>query len=370
MEQANQQNTQIQITLDACVVQSVDRPLVSLRTRDFLAHQLDICRFNSDSIRMTTLDSNVDSSLDQKDSATMKLQPLFDDTREAKAVRFLTSVQEMSQSSARAFLGSFASAPDDSSTDFVESIVVLVSTPNQAIANATMKMLETFFVRCSTNDRLSLVKADLIPRLISTLNPQSLSFLEAVDIHTNLMKTISWSVCLSTPNALRQLRIENDNEQQAVLEMILKQVLAPSETYICHLCVNRFSIMDRDQSQWFLILLSRLLEIFPYYRPTQEFILHMPVVLTIPSCLTFFENDSSIMSFLFRLNTVQREWNNRRGNLRQMWQKVQRLLKVEGFEDVIEQRLRNDRNGTNGRLIVGDSIDCNILQGMNLPEEE
>ncbi|KAK2963895.1 hypothetical protein BLNAU_972 [Blattamonas nauphoetae] len=33
MKQPNQQNTQIQITLDACVVQS-----------NFLAHQLDICR--------------------------------------------------------------------------------------------------------------------------------------------------------------------------------------------------------------------------------------------------------------------------------------------------------------------------------------
>ncbi|KAK2960951.1 hypothetical protein BLNAU_4038 [Blattamonas nauphoetae] len=257
----------------------------------------------------------------------MKLQPLFDDTLEAKAVRFLTSVQQMSQSSARAFLGSFASTPDDSSTDFVESIVVLISSADQIITAAAMNMLMN---------------------LITTLNPLSLSFTETVDIHTFLITVLSWSVWLSTPNALRQLGIEDDNKQQAVHATVLTQVLAPSETYICR----------------------HLLEIFPCYRPTLKFVLNTPVFLTIPSCLTYFENDSSIMSFLFRMNNVQRDCKEKLVEQRQIWKERYTLLRMEGLEDVIEEKLRNDRNGTFGRSLVADSIERNNMQGMNLPELE
>ncbi|KAK2954951.1 hypothetical protein BLNAU_10091 [Blattamonas nauphoetae] len=77
--------------------------------------------------------------------------------------------------------------------------------------------------------RLALVKADLIPQITTTLNPQSLSFTEAVDIHTNLMISITHSVWLSTPDGLAELGIEDRDEQQAVHETVLKQILVPSE---------------------------------------------------------------------------------------------------------------------------------------------
>ncbi|KAK2950453.1 hypothetical protein BLNAU_14571 [Blattamonas nauphoetae] len=265
--------------------------------------------------------------------ATLKLQPALDEYLETKAVKFLKSVDAKDSESADAFLGNLASISGDSSPDFVQSILVLLSTPSQVIATATMEMLSELFEWCSATVHFPLVKSDLIPQLISLLNPLSLSFAEAVDIHTYLISIISYSIWLATPLGLKQLETEDDDEDQAVHEMVLKQVLLPSEKDICHLCVNRFSILDGVQSERFLKLLARLLQISPVYQPTMDFVLHMPIFLTVPRSLTFFENEPAIWGFLFHMNNAQRKWNEERGVVNQMVKKVHRMLRMEGIDD-------------------------------------
>ncbi|KAK2942016.1 hypothetical protein BLNAU_23055 [Blattamonas nauphoetae] len=231
-----------------------------------------------------------------------------------------------------------------------------------------MKILEHLFVWCSPHVRITLVKTDLIPQIIVTLNPLSLSFSEALDIHTNLMSIITKSVWLATPFGLRDLGITDRNEQQSVHETVLTQVLVPSEQYIWHLGVNRFSIIDGSQSWYFLDILARLLEVCIYHQPTMEFVLHMPAFVTIPSCLTFFEYDYSIWYFLDNMNHTQQKWNKTTGEVRHMWKTVHRRLRMEGIGDVMEEKLRNDKNRNEGRRIVDKSIRWNNLQGINLPD--
>ncbi|KAK2954146.1 hypothetical protein BLNAU_10963 [Blattamonas nauphoetae] len=299
--------------------------------------------------------------------ATVKLQPALDDSLEAKAVNFLNTVDPNEGESADAFLGSFASLSHEPSTEFVQSMIVLVSSASEVITTTTMKVLKNLIWFISAKLNLTLVKADLIPQLILTLNPLSLSFAEAEDIHTSLISTITWSAWLSTPDGLRQLEIEDQNEQQVVHKTVFQQVVAPSAKYISHLCVNRNSIIDGDQSKFFLELLSHLLRISSYYQPTMDCVFRIPVFLTIPSCLTFFEHDKTIWYFLYRMNNTQLYWNKTRGKVRQMWKTVHRVLRMEGIEDVIAQKLQNDGNGDWGQNIVVQSIEWKGLLGMNLP---
>ncbi|KAK2957930.1 hypothetical protein BLNAU_7106 [Blattamonas nauphoetae] len=316
--------------------------------------------------------------------ATVKLQPALDDSLEAKAIEFLESSDLVEGESADMFLDSLRRPTDGSLSDFIQSIVVLLSSTNEAIPITAMEMLNNLLANCSTQSTFFLIEADIIPQLINTINPLSLSFSEAEDIHTGLITSIAESLfteesskfpelcnlSIATPLSYGQLEIEDCDEQQAVHETVLKHVLAPSEQYICHLCVNRFSILDDFQSKYFLVLLTQLLDVSPYHQPTMELVLDLPVLLTIPSCLTFFESDHSIGSFLtFMVKTLQ-EWNETSGTQRQMWMKVYRMLRKEGIEDVIEGKLENDRNTTSGGLIVTYSIDLNNLQGMNLPRPE
>ncbi|KAK2944040.1 hypothetical protein BLNAU_21039 [Blattamonas nauphoetae] len=301
--------------------------------------------------------------------ATLKLQPVLDDSLEEKAVILLKSVN-LDDDTLDAYLSSVASSTDDSVTDFVQSIVVLISSPNQAMTTAAMQILDDLIFWCSTHVRLALVKADLIPQLIHTLNPLSLSFEETVDIHVHLSIFIQSFLRLQTQDGLDSLGIKDENEKQTVHETVFRQVLSPSEEYISHLCANRYSIIDGGESENYLILVAHLLQICPYYQPTLEFVLHMPVVLTIPNCLTFFEHEYSIWLFLAQMNNVQREWNKERGRERQLWKIMSRKLRMEGFEDVVEEKLRNDKNERKGGLIVYYSIMWINLRGMNLPEQD
>ncbi|KAK2955182.1 hypothetical protein BLNAU_9911 [Blattamonas nauphoetae] len=233
-----------------------------------------------------------------------------------------------------------------------------------------MKMLQRFTLTCSAKLRLALVKADLIPHLINTLNPQSLCFGEAEDIHIYLMRSINCFIWLATPFYLEELGMKDGKRQQAVHETILKQVLVPLVEYIWHLCVNHHSIMDRDLSHEFVLFLAQLLRISPHYRPTMDFVLHMPIFLAIPSCLTFFESDHSIWVFLYWMVDNQQDWIEQSEEVRQIGKKVLRMLRMGGIENVIEGTLRNDKNEYFGARAVSQSIKWNNLQGMNLPEPE
>ncbi|KAK2957007.1 ion-transporting P-type ATPase [Blattamonas nauphoetae] len=292
---------------------------------------------------------------------TLKSQPALDDSLEAQAVKFLKSVKAYDEVSADAFLSRLATLSGDSSTHLVQCIMVLISSGSQILTTAAIKMLSNLLLCCSDKNVLLLIKADLISELIMTLHPLSLSFTEAVDIHINLLKTIAVPLWLATPYHLAKLGIDNRDEQQAVHKTVFQQVLAHLEKYIMHLCVNRYSIVDGNMSIEFMFLIALILRICPYYQPTMDFVLHMPVVLTIPSCLAFFEDEASIEYFLLDMNNFQLDLNKTRREEQQMWQTVHGMLRMEGIEDVIEGKLQNDRNaykGTpeNGKNFVRNTI--------------
>ncbi|KAK2956331.1 hypothetical protein BLNAU_8698 [Blattamonas nauphoetae] len=67
---------------------------------------------------------------------------------------------------------------------------------------------------------------------------------------------------------------------------------------------------------------------------------------------------------------ILRELNEQGGKEQQMWKIVQRMLGMEGIEDVREEKLQNDQKEWLGRWIAVDSIAWNNLLGMNVPEEE
>ncbi|KAK2957516.1 hypothetical protein BLNAU_7415 [Blattamonas nauphoetae] len=237
--------------------------------------------------------------------------PALDDSLEAKALKLFEYVDPDFEEDADVFLNSLGRTTNESSRTFIYSIGVLLSSANQTITNAAMMTLARLYLNCSAEVRLPLVKADLIHQLVNTLNPLTLSFTEGVDLHLHLMEIVNYSVSLATSLYLEVLEIEDVNEQQAVHETVLKQVLAPSEKYLQHLCVNRYSIVDGDQRNEIMALLATIIRISPYYQLTMDFVLHMPVFLTIPSCLTFFEYDESIWYFLYEMNNTQRDWNKK-----------------------------------------------------------
>ncbi|KAK2959589.1 hypothetical protein BLNAU_5367 [Blattamonas nauphoetae] len=298
--------------------------------------------------------------------ATVKSQPALDASLEAKAVEFLDSVCPWSTGSADALFNSIASLSDHNFTDIIQSFVVLISYPKQYIVSMSITLLDCLVSSCSAIHVLDLVEADLIPQLINTLNPLSLSLTEADNIHTGLHSILSFCMVLATKEGLFHLEIEDRDEQEAVSETVFKQVLAPSEHYIRHLCVNRISITSYVQWTEFMILLAQLLQISSHYQPTMDCLMNMPVFLTIPSCLTFFESDPSIWHFFTILARSHEEWNEQGGDVRRSGAQIIKSLRAEGMDDVVEQKLRNEKTVDDHDRIADFSTWFGITLGTNL----
>ncbi|KAK2951650.1 hypothetical protein BLNAU_13389 [Blattamonas nauphoetae] len=69
------------------------------------------------------------------------------------------------------------------------------------------------------------------------------------------------------------------------------------------------------------------------------------------------------------MNTSQLYWNKASGEVRQMWKTVHRVLRMEGIEDVVEEKLQNDQDGYGG-WNIDDSTEWNNILGTNLPKQE
>ncbi|KAK2950652.1 hypothetical protein BLNAU_14323 [Blattamonas nauphoetae] len=278
----------------------------------------------------------------------VKFQPALAASLEVKAVTFIESLITDTDHYPDAFLNCVGRTTGDSLTDFIQSILVLVSSATHFIPTSAMRMLTHLLQNCPKRIRLALVKADLIPQFINTLNPQTLSFVTAENIHMCLIYCITCFLWLATPRGLEDLGIEDHDGQLAVHETVLKQVLAPSEKYVCHLFLNRLSIVDARLSDCFLTLLARLLETSPRHQPTLDFVVRMPVFLTIPGYPIFIEKENSIADLLNLMIKLQQKWDKTKGKERQMWKTIPRMLKMEGFDDVSEAIVKRHKGGFTG----------------------
>ncbi|KAK2951509.1 hypothetical protein BLNAU_13531 [Blattamonas nauphoetae] len=322
-------------------------------------------KWNGNQVASTSVNSAIFGSL----VSLIKDGFPFNDRLEEKAASFLDSITNpVFFRSEYSILGIDPSFSPESLIAFVTSITVLLSSSNQTIMKASMKLLDNQFVLCSSNGRLALLRAGIIPQIINTLNPLSLSIPEAVYVHTYLIQIIANAFWLSTPTGLSNHKTEDKIERQAVHETVLQHVIAPSEKYIGHLCRNRHSITDEGMGRGLMLILTRILQISPYNQSTIGVVLNLPLFLTIPSWLTVLENESLISSFLHAMVNIQQEWNRTSGEVRQRWKKVDRLLRKEGIEDVIEDKLRNNQQDFVGGVLVEYSLDWNDLLGMNLPQ--
>ncbi|KAK2958877.1 hypothetical protein BLNAU_6126 [Blattamonas nauphoetae] len=258
------------------------------------------------------------------------------------------------------------SSSDDSLTDFVASINVLISSSKQLIIEGTLRLLDRLSAKSSPQIQLKLVSIDLVPQIITSLSQQSLSFVDPVDIHTRLINVVKSGLQLATPRGLDRLADGHPFERQAVHKTVLEHVLVPSEEYLRRMSTNRFILADGDLADDFVDLLALILRISPFSQPTVDLLPQLSIFLTIPSCLTVFDFDLPFWSFLGVMVLSQEDWNKQGGNVRRSGATIFRCLRTEGLDDVLEQRLQNDLNGNIGEDLADYLIKLNAMLGMNV----
>ncbi|KAK2945769.1 hypothetical protein BLNAU_19325 [Blattamonas nauphoetae] len=291
----------------------------------------------------------------------------IDGVLEEKVVPFLEQIRPEYGEEVDRFLLGLTPTDDESLQTFVNSIIVLVSSPKQAIVTATMRMLDYLQHNASPPIHLKLVHAALIPRLLSSLNPLSLSFVDGAELHTLLISLIFQSLWLSTPNGLQKLEIKDSAEQQTVHETVLDQVLVPSKGYVQHLCENRLVVIaDSSLSDVFVSLLVHLLHISLSHPPTSRVVLALPAILAIPSSFTSNDTNFSSWRLLSGLANAQKRWVCRAGLLRQSEATPIRSLRMEGWEDVVEQQMQHTIDGDWARVVGLSARRMSGVDGANI----
>ncbi|KAK2955223.1 hypothetical protein BLNAU_9775 [Blattamonas nauphoetae] len=216
--------------------------------------------------------------------------------------------------------------------------------------------------------RLSLVTADLIPQLITSLDPLSLSFIEGKDIHLPLMGIFASMFKLAIPAELKDLDLDSPLGQQNINEIVLKHVLIPSEGFIRYFYANRYSIEDNINTYNILFMHYRLIKICANYQPIVDFVLALPVSLTFTSLMSFLEKDTTICQFLEGIVDAQKATIDIDDPSRQPYTSILRSLRMDGLEDVVNQLTVTLLDDYYGRIAVGRSIKLHIASGANLPE--
>ncbi|KAK2943245.1 hypothetical protein BLNAU_21817 [Blattamonas nauphoetae] len=261
--------------------------------------------------------------------------------------------------------GLVPSSHAESAKEFVTSMVVLTSSANQIPVPETLDLLIDLIMSSSSNVHLSLINLNLVPQLLSSLNPQSLSFEDAPDVVLFVASLLSQLLQISSPHSLIKLEIENNWDRSALHDTTLAHLLVPSEGFIRHVCLNRPSFEEKEISLIFMSLLMQILHISPYHPPTMDFIQTLPIVLSIPSMLTSCPSDQSKFYCLTDLLAEQTECIKRDGSNRRSNTIVARFLANEGFSDVLEQMMMADEEGDSGSYIVACSISLSCMFGIN-----
>ncbi|KAK2944977.1 hypothetical protein BLNAU_20095 [Blattamonas nauphoetae] len=254
----------------------------------------------------------------------------------------------------------------NSNTPFVNSLVILVNSSNGKIRAGAIEFLQKVMSWSPYALRFDLIQQDMIGKILAAIKPEMLPFQDHEDIHIPLMEILSEAIVFSNPNSLLRSDILETVSAEQIYDAVLTKVLHPAGAYLRYQLVSRSLIEDDDQSMNFALLLSRLLEISVHSSPTYDFILSLPISITIPDCLTFFTDDSSVWSLVEGLVICRSEWSQTSIIIRQKGQHILRTLDSEGLQDSVEQDMKHDVNGFLGSSIVNLCRRFDCLAGANI----
>ncbi|KAK2957849.1 hypothetical protein BLNAU_7283 [Blattamonas nauphoetae] len=247
-----------------------------------------------------------------------------------------------------------------SAAGFVDSILTLVSSPHSTVVAAAFSFLHKTIEGSSSAIREGLVEADIVSKVLVTVQPQTLPISGNEKIIAPLVEIIANYVDLASLSSLVDLIITDAVDTFDHREMIFQKTVLPSSPLVTFLISNRI-----------------LVRICPFHRPTLEFVLASQIVMAFSSCLSFFEDDlqasdlipvipalTSIdpsftyfdgttqmpddlcLSMIFAvINQSLADWKKESSDVAQSGKRMMQALFSEGFEDTLEQILMNNQGG-------------------------
>ncbi|KAK2959937.1 hypothetical protein BLNAU_5134 [Blattamonas nauphoetae] len=298
-----------------------------------------------------TFDANAEMSFQDRSSVYCSLVDLvkreypFDNALQDKAGRFLKSLEPKwgQQDLATRLVTELVPSSTGSPSGFVESILTLLASPHSTVIAAALSFFKETR-RVSIQLKYRLVELDVICKILATVQPHTPPILANETILYRLIALFECFLFFAHPGPLRRLNITAAADTFDRLEIVFRKVVIPSSQFVTFLISNR-DIIKGDIFETFMILLSKLLQISPFYRPTMELVITSPIVMVFSTGLSSIEADKLIGDILITIKDTLYGWKAEDPEAVQSGRRIIQALYSEGFEDTLEQMLLTDDDG-------------------------
>ncbi|KAK2947824.1 hypothetical protein BLNAU_17244 [Blattamonas nauphoetae] len=360
------------IELSSMIQEETIHQLVTQNSSPSSTSNIDVI-FVPDRDPFLNFDHTSELSLDDKSKIYRSLVALvkegyhFDNALEDKTVHFLKNLAPSwynRQFTATLVTGLVPSS-SDSPSDFVESVLTLLTSPHSTVVAAALSFLNTIVNFSVPAVKLLFVKSDLITSVLTIVQPHTLPIAGNEEILDKLIAIVSSLAYLIDPSFLRKLRITAAVEKSSHREVIFRKVVVPSYQYVTFLISNRH-VLNRHLFGSFMDELNTFLQISPFHRPMLEFVLASPIVLVFSSCLSSLGNRDFLHSLLRNIEYSIRQWKPEDGEVVHSRKRMMQALFSEGFEDTLEQMLLHGEDGTFRNYVVTDCRSIFQLMGKNV----
>ncbi|KAK2943439.1 hypothetical protein BLNAU_21622 [Blattamonas nauphoetae] len=278
----------------------------------------------------------------------------FNNILQDRAVRFLKSLEPNwgdKSDYADKLVTDLVSSSPGSPSGFVASMETLLSSSSSTVVAAAISFLYETLFYSSNEIRCRLVESDLISNVLATVQPHTLPISGNESIFDKLTESLFCCVNLAFPSYLTKLGITSAVDAFNYREMIFQKAVLPSSGVLMFLISNRRIVFERFPLT-FVNLLSILLRIGPFHRPTLEFVLASPIAMAFSSSLSFVENSLCLVSALKFIDNSLKLWKAEGPEVAQSGKRMMQALISEGFEDTIKQMIKQNTIGVfNCRLV-------------------
>ncbi|KAK2942175.1 hypothetical protein BLNAU_22902 [Blattamonas nauphoetae] len=299
--------------------------------------------------------------------ALVKGKHPFDDALQDRAVRFLNDLEPRwdGVDLANRLIMDLVSSSAGSPSGFVNSILTLVSSPHLTVIAAALSFVleTTYFSSPKIQDRL--VESDLVSKVLTPVQPRTLPISGNEGIFDNLNRIIRSFLDLAEPSSLEELDITDAVEKYNHREKIFQKTVIPSSPFVTFLISNRH-ILSGDLFHSFMSLLIRFIGIGPFHRPTLDFVLASPIMMTLSTYLSSAEDNNHLWILLFTIEQSLSEWKKHGPEVSQSGKRMMRALNSEDFEDTLEQTLRTQQRDYSGITVVHTCQPISQLLGSNV----
>ncbi|KAK2954895.1 hypothetical protein BLNAU_10225 [Blattamonas nauphoetae] len=277
----------------------------------------------------------------------------FDEEQLKQASTFFSSITRRATPGTffESFLKTIGEDPADSIPPFLDSTIILLSSPHPSIFRDTLSFLHHCLRGCSPSNHLAFLSAKLFSRMLSTPFLRDLSAINDQGIVKDTIEMLEWCIQLTSTDSLQSLSTTLHTDPQSIRDLMLYEVVIPVEPVLVQINQNHHLFSLHDGYLTTLKLFVKIFDLGAFHQPTLDFICSSRIPMVFQSLLSKIEHEETHhVIYLFMSGNIS-IWKYRGAETWCRGRILLQTLEREGFIDELEQSLLHIKTKPHGNTV-------------------